>query len=312
MAFRLEDEWVWDSWFADDGHEFHLFYLHAPRSLGEQSLRHGNARIGHAVSKNLREWRVLPEALTPGPEGAWDDVATWTGSVIRHDGRWWMLYTGASSAEKGLIQRLGVATSPDMVTWAKHQANPVNEADPRWYAQLDLDAWYDQAWRDPWVLADPEGDGFHALVCGRVPGGAPADARGVIGHAWSPDLVHWECRPPLSEPGEFGHMEVPQVEIVDGTPVLLFSTARVHTGVARKARLPHEPTGTFVAIGESLLGPWDIATARAIPVKDLYSGRLIRDRAGEWQVIGFIDGSERDEFTGELTDPVPFRELGLL
>ena len=107
-------------------------------------------------------------------------------------------------------------------------------------------------------------------------------------------------------------MEVPQVEIVDGTPVLLFCVARVHTGAARKARLHDEPTGTFVAVGESLLGPWDIAGARVIPIKDLYSGRLIRDRAGEWQVIGFLDGSERDAFVGELIDPVPFREVSSL
>ena len=309
MALRLEADWIWDSWFADDGHEFHLFYLHAPRSLGDQALRHVNATVGHAVSTDLREWRVLPNALEPGPTGAWDDVATWTGSVIRHGDTWYMYYTGSSSVDDGLVQRLGLATSTDLTTWAKHPGNPISEADPRWYEQLDLDVWYDQAWRDPWVLPDPDGDGFHALVCGRVPAGAPADARGVIGHAWSPDLLTWEPRPPLSEPGEFGHMEVPQVEIVDGTPVLLFCAARVHTGAARKARLPDEPTGTFVAVGESLLGPWDIAGARVIPIKDLYSGRLIRDRAGEWQVIGFLDGSERDAFVGELIDPVPFREV---
>jgi beta-fructofuranosidase len=311
VAFRLADDWVWDSWFADDGHEFHLFYLHAPRSLVQQHLRHINATIGHAVSSDLREWRVLPNALGPEPSGAWDDLATWTGSIVRRGDTWWMFYTGVSSLESGLVQRLGAATSPDLMTWTKHPRNPLSEADPRWYEQLDLDAWHDQAWRDPWVMADPDGEGFHALICARVPEGAPADARGVIGHAWSPDLVSWECRPPLTEPGQFGHLEVPQVEVVDGTPVLLFSTARVHTSTVRKARLPEEQTGTFVAIGESLLGPWDIAAARVMPVTDLYSARLIRDRAGEWQVIGFIDGSERDEFAGELTDPIPFKEMGL-
>jgi hypothetical protein len=40
-------------------------------------------------------------------------------------------------------------------------------------------------------------------------------------------------------------------------------------------------------------------------VKDLYSARIVRDRAGEWQVLGFIDGSDRDEFVGELSDPIP-------
>ena len=59
--------------------------------------------------------------------------------------------------------------------------------------------------------------------------------------------------------------------------------------------------------GASLDG--NIAGARVIPIKDLYSGRLIRDRAGEWQVIGFIDGSERDEFAGEIIDPVPFADV---
>lgn len=312
MVLRLDDDWVWDSWFADDGHEFHLFYLHAPRSLGDQQLRHRNARIGHAVSTDLRQWRRIDDAIVRGPRGTWDDLATWTGSTIRHGDTWYTFYTGVGSEEDGLVQRLGFATSTDLMTWTKHAQNPVCEADPRWYEQLDLGVWHDQAWRDPWIVADPNGDGFHALVCARVPDGAPDDARGVIGHAWSPDLVRWECRPPLSEPGEFGHLEVPQVEVVDGTPVLLFSTARVHTGSARNARLPDEPSGTFVAIGASLLGPWDIAAAQVIPVKDLYSGRLIRDRSGEWQLIGFIDGSERDEFVGELSDPIPFRELGLI
>jgi beta-fructofuranosidase len=41
------------------------------------------------------------------------------------------------------------------------------EADPRWYELLDLDAWDGQAWRDPWVIADPAGNGHHALVTAR-------------------------------------------------------------------------------------------------------------------------------------------------
>jgi beta-fructofuranosidase len=48
-----------------------------------------------------------------------------------------------------------------------------------------------------------------------------------------------------------------------------------------------------------------------IPLRDLYSARLVRDRAGEWQVIGFLDGSGHGEFVGQLIDPVPLRELGL-
>src|SRR3954447_586047 len=46
---------------------------------------------------------------------------------------------------------------------------------------------------------------------------------GVIGYAYSADLVHWEVRPPLTAPAGFHHLEVPQTQIVDGQPVLIFS-----------------------------------------------------------------------------------------
>ena len=308
---RLEDRWVWDWWLADDGSRFHVFYLQAPKALGDQYLRHRNATVGHAVSTDLRNWHVLPDALRPGPAGAWDDIATWTGSTLVHAGTWHMFYTGTSTTEGGRVQRIGLATSPDLVAWTKHPGNPLCEADPRWYEIEDSEAWRETAWRDPWVFADPAGDGFHALITARATHG-PTDARGVIGHAWSADLASWEVRPPLSRPGEFGHLEVPQVEIVDGTPVLLFSCAVPDFGARRRARLPDEPTGAFITTGKSLLGPWDIPASRVLPVPDLYSARIVRDRAGEWQVLGFIDGSGRDEFVGELSDPIPLEALGLL
>jgi len=48
------------------------------------------------------------------------------------------------------------------------------------------------------------------------------DDRGVIGDARSADLLTWQVEPPLSRPGSgFGQLEVPQVELVDGRPVLI-------------------------------------------------------------------------------------------
>lgn len=305
MALRLPDRWVWDSWIADTGREFHLFYLQAPRSLEDQSDRHWHATVGHAVSTDLRDWRVLePDALGPGPAGSWEDMATWTGSVIEHEGTWYWLYTGGRAVPDGVDQRIGLATSTDLSTWVKHPRNPLIELDPRWYERVEHDAW-----RDPWITRVPGGDGFHALITARANRG-PADARGVIGHAWSADLITWEVRPPLSEPGIFGHLEVPQVEIVDGKPVLLFSVA-ADRFPASSAATPGESQAntSFVAVGESLLGPWDIAGARPLAVPDLYAARLVRDRAGQWQVIGFHDGSEHGRFVGEIIDPVPFADV---
>jgi len=204
---RLPDKWVWDWWLADTGTQFHLFFLQAPRSLGEQIKRHRHATVGHAISTDLREWQVLPDALAPGPAGSWDDGSTWTGSTLNHEGLWYTFYTGVSKAQRD-VQRVGLATSPDLLSWTRHPANPLIELDPRWYEELDHDVWRDQAWRDPWVFPDSGGAGFHALLTARAVSGAP-DARGVIGHAWSANLVDWEVvrGPGRVDAGAVGHRE---------------------------------------------------------------------------------------------------------
>jgi len=60
--------------------------------------------------------------------------------------------------------------------------------------------WYDEAFRDPWVFAHPDGDGWHMLITARANHGDVVD-RGVVEHAWSADLESWELREPLSWPG---------------------------------------------------------------------------------------------------------------
>src|SRR4051794_39697581 len=190
MALHLPDKWVWDFWFARAGDEYHLFFLQAPSALRPHQ-RHHHASIGHAVSADLRSWTVLPDAIHPGAPGEWDDLATWTGSVIEHAGRWHMLYTGISHADDGLVQRVGLASSSDLTTWSKHPSNPVMQADPRWYEGYDPRSWRDESWRDPWIFRDEEDGHLHALITARSRSG-PADGRGVVAHARSLDLVAWE------------------------------------------------------------------------------------------------------------------------
>ena len=60
MAFALADSWVWDFWVADDGEQYHLFFLYASRALQDPELRHHRASIGHAVSPDLRSWHGSP------------------------------------------------------------------------------------------------------------------------------------------------------------------------------------------------------------------------------------------------------------
>ncbi len=305
MTLRFPDRWVWDFWFAQDGAVTHLFFLQAPSSLVDPELRHLNATFGHAVSTDLTTWEVLPDPLPRGEPGAWDDLATWTGSIIRVGDTWHFLYTGVSTRENGLVQRIGLATSRDLMHWERFGDRPVIEADPAWYELLDLDAWHDQAWRDPWIVPDPAGNGYHALITARSRSGPP-DARGVIGHAVSMDLRSWEVRPPIASPAGFGQLEVPQVVDAGDSALLVFCTAGRHVGATRRAAHQDEPaTGTYICRVPNVLGPFDIPESTYVgPYTNLYAGKLLR-RGNNWFLMGFVD-TIAEAFVGELSDPIPF------
>jgi beta-fructofuranosidase len=179
----------------------------------------------------------------------------------------------------------------------------VLEATGPWYEKLSSGAWHDEAFRDPWVFADPDGNGWHMLITARAPEG-PVDGRGVIGHAWSADLRTWELRPPLSAPSVdgFGQLEVLQAEIVDGRPVVIFSCLKEQSTESRRAAA----AGTWAAPAESLLGPFDIDAAYPLTDERLYVGRLLQRRSdGEWLLFAFRNIGEDGRFVGGVTDPMP-------
>ncbi len=310
---RVDGQWVWDSWWVDDGERHHLFHLTAPASLGDPGLRHEQARVGHAVSTDLVTWESLADALGPRP-GEWDDQAIWTGCTVRgHDGGWRMFYTALGRRRLGLDQRVGVAFSDDLETWARPQHQPLLSADPRWYRTLADDPGGDgrasETWRDPFVFRDPEGDGWHLVLAARDRTGEPGDD-GVLGHARSVDLETWEVQPPLSSPGAgFSQLEVPQVHELDGRWVLLFSG---HPSIQTEARLAAHATPDVAAyclwavVADSPLGPWDVTTAQPFTADPrLFAAPLARRRDGQAVLLGFRHVEEDGVLPEEITDPVP-------
>jgi beta-fructofuranosidase len=302
--FRLPGAWVWDFWLAEDGDRYHLFFLFASRALQEERRRHFRAAIGHAVSGDLRTWVQVGDVLAASEAPAFDDLATWTGSVVRGgDDRWWLFYTGVTLVDGRIRQSIGAATSTDLVRWHRRSASPLVTADDRWYERLGGGDWHEEAWRDPWVLRDPDGDGWHMLITARANHG-PDDDRGVIGHAVSPDLRRWEVRPPLSEPGSgFGHLECPQVAAVEGRLVLVFSCLAPEFSAARRGT---GATGGILYVPvDSPTGPFDTAAARPLTNDAFYCGRLVHDRAGQPVLLAFHYHDKARQFVGELSDPVP-------
>jgi beta-fructofuranosidase len=303
MTFSLDAHWVWDFWLADDGERYHLYYLHAPKSLGDQHLRHRNARVGHAVSSDLRAWTDLGLVLGPGGIGDPDETATWTGCVFRDpDGLWRMFYTGSrflSPDSTANIETVCMAVSTDLHEWTK-RPDVVVAADPKWYETLGSSAWPEQAWRDPWVFADPQGDGWHMLITARSNSGDELD-RGVIGHATSSNLDDWQVQPPLSAAGAgFMHLEVPQTITVDGQLLLLVSCDSPALAGDRAG----QTGGVWALPIDSLTGPYAAERATLLVDERLYAGRAIRDRAGQWVLLAFENRTDDGGFSGRLGDPV--------
>lgn len=310
---RLDDLWVWDSWVADDGDLYHLFFLQAPRSLGDPAKRHTAARVGHATSRDLVTWDYLGECLGPAETG-FDDLAIWTGSVVRDGDRWRMFYTAISTAGHHVYdQRVGSAVSDDLHHWTRVSHEPSLRVDGTWYKNLantpaptegpDLEG-SSETWRDPLVLPDPGGDGWHMLITARGTGAGRNDD-GVVGHASSADLEHWTLGPPLSGTGTgFGQLEVLQVKQVDGRWALVFTCHPQEMTAERIAR-----TGeycTWSVPGPGPLGPWDVDAARPfIAEPNLFAAPLVQQRDGSWVLIGFrnLEPQGLDGF--EIIDPVP-------
>jgi beta-fructofuranosidase len=297
--FDLDDDWVWDFWTirdSDSPADHHLFFLHAPRALGDPDLRHGNARVGHAVSSDLRTWTRLPDALGPQPAPAFDDIATWTGSCVRGPDDWWMFTSGLSGRGGGRVQRFGAATSTDLVSWQRTEL--VSEVDPRWYATADHRG--EAHWRDPFVVRG--GDGWHLYLTAKAapelwPG---AHGNGVVAHLTSPDLVDWTVHPPLGGPtGRFDQLEVISLAQVEGRWALLFSCLSPEVVGA-------EPGcgGVWSVAVDGPGDPVDLDRAVRMTSEDLYVGRVVDSDQGP-RFLAFENRGEDGRFTGGVTDPLP-------
>ena len=304
MGLKLPDRWIWDSWYVWDGDTCHVFYLCASRGLYDPIRRHRNTNIGHAVSKDLVRWEVLPDALSPSESPAFDSWTTWTGSVVRgDDGKWWMYYTGTSREDEGLVQRIGAAVSDDLMSWTKLGPTALVSADPRVYEVLADQSWDSEAWRDPWVFKMQNDSRWHMLVTARSRSGMPSE-RGVMGHAVSTDMKSWKVLEALSEPGQgFGHLEVFQYEVVDGIPIIVFCCGWRELSSKRLEEVGRVDL-TYSVVCDDSLSKVDFRSARPFIEPNVYAGRLVQGPDGRWNLIGFIN-EVSGHFVGELSDPIP-------
>ncbi|KAK9048042.1 hypothetical protein SSX86_032995 [Deinandra increscens subsp. villosa] len=100
---------------------YHLFYQYHP-----DAPVWGKIVWGHAVSKDLVNWRHLPIAMET--DQWYDEQGVWTGSAtILPDGQLVVLYTGSTN-ESVQVQNLAYPADPSdplLINWVKYPGNPV-------------------------------------------------------------------------------------------------------------------------------------------------------------------------------------------
>jgi beta-fructofuranosidase len=177
---------------------YHLFHLIIPN----------HDYIAHATSKDGISWRRVENALFVGHPGEWDDDMLWTMDVCEVKGKFEMYYTGLQRKDRGVVSRIGLAESNDLISWSKKNRNnfPI-EPKGVYYEAYNANPRKWLSFRDPFRFEYK--DEVYLLVCARTIHG-PVNRRGCVGLV---KITNYDVErlPPLLHPMMYDDVECPCV-----------------------------------------------------------------------------------------------------
>jgi len=110
-----DDQYIREPVVLYDGSTWKMWYEGVNKSTGTH-------QIGYATSEDGVSWEKYDgnPVLVSGPSGSWDQQGVGGPHVILEDGVYYMWYYN-----QGYIGSIGLATSPDGITWTKFSGNPL-------------------------------------------------------------------------------------------------------------------------------------------------------------------------------------------
>lgn len=234
---RHPSRYVWDFWYyyESDKKLFHVFYLNAHESLVPLDKHHYASRIGYATTYDFirMDWKDEKsfDILKP-PVDHWANTSIWSGDIIKTKNGYLLFYTSRDrNQDDGMTQNIGVAFSEDLASKAWRilpmRIHPQKYYLPK-YLEGDLTT---HAWRDPFLFC--EQDYIYMMLSAKSTDGS-IGVNGVIGllRTKAQNFAQviqgeeeWEYLYPLSKPGYYSEMEVPQLyKDRQGNYELVFST----------------------------------------------------------------------------------------
>lgn len=189
---------------------YHLFHLIIPN----------HDYIAHAVSKDGITWNRVKNAFFVGHPGEWDDDMLWTMDIDQVGDTFEMYYTGLRLKDHGINQKIGKATSKDLIDWEKTPSTEllVESKGPH-YEDLDNNPREWLSFRDPYKFVYNNEN--YLLICARASYG-PTSRRGCVG-LYKEENGKFTPQKPLLNPMVYDDIECPSLCEIDGKFYLIGS-----------------------------------------------------------------------------------------
>jgi len=173
LLYSVEGLRINDSWYCiDQNNVYHSYFLEYGCDEPPEFIW-SRQRIGHVVSEDMYHWTYCGKALKPEPD-SWDNLDLATGSVVRYNDLWYMLYTGQGDTVKGL----GLAVSRDLYTWERVGNGPVISLDILYPFPYEGKTVRVLPLADPYIYPEPI-DGVYYIFVNSWAEGYPLNHRAV-------------------------------------------------------------------------------------------------------------------------------------
>ncbi|MEA1950447.1 MAG: LamG-like jellyroll fold domain-containing protein, partial [Planctomycetota bacterium] len=220
------------------GGRWHLFHM-------------SDGCFGHSSSDDLVNWKRHPDTPFSGA----------TGTVLEHDGHYYMFFTGPGQA-------VSMALSDDLDHWRPAENNPVVKSDGAIYQHGNF--------RDPYVFYNDEDRCWWMLIGAREVG-VSGQRSGCVALAKSKNLLNWKLDAPLWAPRIGPHADCPQLLKHNDKWFLFY--------LQRFARY---------RTAESLRGPWQRGTRRNVNTRFASAGSRAAFDGRRWVSWPFLITLNKD------------------
>ncbi len=258
LAYAVRDTRINDSWYAFDGDTVHAFYLQYP-AHGDLESCWCCQTVGHSVCsiRDLTSWTDCGTVLAP-LAGTWNDKGIATGSTVRHDGKWYMIYTGNSHSGEG---GFGMAVSEDLMHWEKLLDRPVIDRSRPVTAAYMGRTCTCRLLADPYIYPEALG-GYYFMYVNAYIEELPLNRRGGQVILRSRDLFSWEACG-IAMTGWCDRAETAQVWVHKGRWYMVFGAVTVRETPEGLVDDSHSNevytadsfTGPFLPLGQHTLAP---------------------------------------------------------